>query len=539
MKKIALLVCMLAGVLVLRAQSPETGKKYFYYQRYQSAENFFHNQLKQDPNNADSWLWLVKSYIAQNKTRQAVDTFAKAPSALNEDPSYMIANGTVLLLNNKTAEARQWFEKAIDETKGKNATVLGLIAEAQVDCEKGDVNYALELLEKAIKRDKNDPALYTIRGNCYRKMHNGSEAFRAFSQAIDKEKNYAEALYQLGRIFQTQKNANMYLDYFNKAVAADKNFAPALYELYNHYLYLDPAKANGYFQQYAALSDKTDAHDYAVADLLYLTKSYKEAIEKGKKLLNKADVPPRIYKLVAYSYAELKDSSAAMNFMKQYFKAGSDSDFIAKDYETMAELFIAQPGSEDSAMAYYEKAVNATADSSVHFKYYAKLASLAKSQQDYVMQAKWLGKYYGSKPDASNVDLFNWGVAAYRAQDYLQSDSAFAIYTGKYPEQAYGYYWRALNNASIDTSMAEGRAIQHYQKLIEVIGDDSLTANHKKWKMDAYTYLAAYETNMEKDYQEAINYFSKILEMDPANEDAKKYIAILEKNLASKQEDTN
>jgi tetratricopeptide (TPR) repeat protein len=190
-------------------------------------------------------------------------------------------------------------------------------------------------------------------------------------------------------------------------------------------------------------------------------------------------------------------------------------------------------------MAYYEKAVDATADSSVHFKYYAKLASLAKTQQDYIDQAKWLGKYYGSKPDASNVDLFNWGVAAYRAQDYLQSDSAFAIYTGKYPEQAYGYYWRALNNASIDTSMAEGRAIPHYQKLIEVIGDDSLTANHKKWKVDAYTYLAAYETNMEKDYQEAINYFSKILEMDPANEDAKKYIAILEKNLASKQEDTN
>ena len=57
--------------------------------------------------------------------------------------------------------------------------------------------------------------------------------------------------------------------------------------------------------------------------------------------------------------------------------------------------------------------------------------------------------------------------------------------------------------------------------------------------MGAYTYLAAYETNTEKDYAEAIGYFGKILEMDPGNEDAIKYIAILEKNLAAKKEDTN
>jgi lipoprotein NlpI len=48
--------------------------------------------------------------------------------------------------------------------------------------------------------------------------------------------------------------------------------------------------------------------------------------------------------------------------------------------------------------------------------------------------------------------------------------------------------------------------------------------------VEAYGYLAAYEANTEKDYSEAIGYFEKILEVDPGNNDAEKYIAILEKN---------
>ncbi len=541
MKSITLIVALVLTVLTgAYAQNADNGKKDLYYQRYQSAEKFFSDLVQQQPNNAEAWLWLVKSYAAQNKIREATSRFASAPAGMESEPHFMIAKGLVNLLNNKTQEARLLFDQAIDETKGKNAEILGLVAEAQVEAEKGDVNYALEVLARAVKRDKRNPALYTTMGNVYRKMHNGSEAFRHYTKAVEEDKNHAEALYQLGQIFRSQKNVELYLEYFDKAVAADKQYAPALYELYRHYLYTEPDKAAGYFDQYVSLSDKTEDHEYNRADLLYLTKKYNEAIAKGKELLKKPDVPSRIYKLVAYSYAELKDSTQALDYMKRYFVAGSDSDFIAKDYETTAELFLSQNKQVDSAMAYLEKAVEKTPDSTVHAKFYARLASMAREQQDYVQQAKWLGKYYGSKPDASNVDLFNWGVAAYRAGDYFQSDSAFAMYTEKYPEQAYGYYWRAMNNAAIDTAMTEGRAIPHYQKLLEVIGEDLTTANHKKWKISAYNYLAAYETNTLKNYEQAIDYFNKIIELDPANEDAPKYIAILEKNLAaSKKEGTD
>lgn len=537
MKKVFLLVILVSEYFYLSAQSENAGREHYYYQRYSSAEAFFHNAIKQEPGSADAWLWLIKSYVISSQTKNAIDTLHWAPVTIHEEPHYLVAKGTVLLAANKTDSAGIYFTRAIDITKGKNAEILGLVADAHIGAANGDMNYAIEQINKALKRDKNSALLYTKLGNAYLKMHNATEAYKAYSAAIEKDRNHAEAYYQLGYIFLTQKNTELYVDFFNKAINADKNYAPAYFELYEHYLYKDPAKAKEFFDRYTALSDKSLKQEYAYTDLLYLTKDYQNAITHAKALITRENPQPRIFKLVAYSYTELKDSAMALSYMKQYFDTHADSLFIAKDYETMAELYDAL-NQNDSTMTYYDKAIGATKDSSRLYYYYEKLALLAKAKQDYAAQAKWLGRFYTGNAKASNVDLFNWGIAAYRAADYLQSDTVFKIYKEKYPEQKFGYYWLARSNAAIDTAMTEGRAVPHYQKLIEVIGTDSLaslTATDKKWLTESYSYLAAYETNTEKDYKEAIDYFSRVLEIDPANDNAKKYITILEDNLKKEE----
>jgi tetratricopeptide (TPR) repeat protein len=67
-----------------------------------------------------------------------------------------------------------------------------------------------------------------------------------------------------------------------------------------------------------------------------------------------------------------------------------------------------------------------------------------------------------------------------------------------------------------------------------VLGKNLNDANYKKWLIESYAYLAAYQTNVQKNYAEAVSYFEKVLQVDPENGDAKKYIAILEKNLNDK-----
>lgn len=78
--------------------------------------------------------------------------------------------------------------------------------------------------------------------------------------------------------------------------------------------------------------------------------------------------------------------------------------------------------------------------------------------------------------------------------------------------------------------MTTGLAIPHYLKLIEIAAKDSAEKTNRKHLIEAYGYIAAYKANTEKDYTGSINYFEKLLALDPGNQDAQRYISILQKN---------
>jgi tetratricopeptide (TPR) repeat protein len=532
MKKITISFGFLMAASMLHAQSLQTAGQQLYYERYQSAETSFHTLLHQQPDNAEAWYGLTRSYLLQNESAKAADSLRLAPAGIHTQPFYEAAYGYWLLSQNKKDSAALLFSDALKQTKEKDETLLAAVAQAHIETKAGDGNYAIELTNKAIKRDKHNAAWYVLRGDAYRKLNNGSEAYKAYKQALDENATYAAASFKIGEIFLTQKNPELYLEYFNKAIAADASYAPALYQLYLYSFYHDPSKALQYYNQYAAVSDASIQNEYDLTDLYYLNKEYTKAVQKAKSIVaaEAEATKPRIYKLLGYSYAGLKDTAQAINAMQQYFAKEEDSNFIAKDFEIMANLYAATPGKEDSVAAYYEKVIGLEKDSVALYGYFKKLSDYAKNQKNYSAQAKWLGKYFAGNNKATNVDLFNWGLAHLRAEEYKMADSVFGLYTNNYPEQSFGYYWRARSNAALDKEMKDGLAVPHYQKLIEVMQKDTANTNYKKWMVEAYGYLAAYEANTQKHYPQAIGYFEKVLEVDPENSDAKRYIAILEKN---------
>lgn len=537
MKKLIFSNVLILALAVAEAQSLEQANQHLYYERYSSAETAFHNVLNTDPNNAEAWSGLTEAYLSQNELDKLNDSISKAPSSVQSQPYYKVAQGALLLQQNNMAGASSLFKEALESTKEKDARVLAAVAEAHIDAKNGDANYAIELLNKAIKRDKKNASLYVFLGDAYRKLNNGTEAFKAYQQAIERNDKYAEAYHKTGEIFLTQKNAELYTEYFNKALAADPNYAPSLYQLYVYEFYRNPAKAMEYYKAYASKSDASIQNEYDLADLLYINKQYMAAIEKANAIINKEGekAKPRLYKLIGYSYAGQKDTAQAITYMQQYFTKEADSNFIAKDYTSMGDFYSSQPGQDSLSMVYYGKALDKETDSTVLYEGYKKMAQLSKERKDYANEAKWLGKFYTGNEKASNLDLFYWGIAHYRAEDYPMADSVFAMYVAKYPEQGFGYYWQAKSKALQDKEMKDGLAVPVYEKLIEVLQKDSADANYKKWMVEAYGYLAAYQVNTQKNFQAAIDYFNKLLVVDPENADAKKYIAMLEKNLADKK----
>jgi tetratricopeptide (TPR) repeat protein len=544
MKRILLVASGLLFSTAMVAQSVQDATRLIYHERYQSAKATLQKTLQADPNNAEAWYRLSQAYLPLHENKKLGDSLQLAPAEVKNSAWYKVAYGQLLLAANNVDSARWYFDQAIGDGRKKDPAILLAVADAYISEKNGDANAALLVLNEAGKKDKDDPAFNVLRGNAYRKLANGTEAYRAYQSALNADGKNAEALFQMGKIFVAQQNAATYLDYFNKAVTADPLYAPAWYELYYDAYFKDPKQALDYYRQYLSVSDYNPENEYQHIDLVYLNKKYDSAIAMASNTLAglPADSMPRLHKLLAYSYLGLQDTAKALNSMTTYFAKADDSNFVAKDYEVMADLYNATPGKEDSALVFYQTAVTKITDSAALFNYYKKLSDLYKDKKDNANQAIWLGKYYTNNDKATNIDLFNWGIAHFKAEQYEQADTVFGKYVEKYPEQSFGYYWRARANSLKDSAMEKGIAISHYEKLIEVLQKDSATAasaTNKKWLVEAYGYIAAYETNEEKDYDEAIAHLQKILEIDPANKDAQQYISILEKKVSADNSNAN
>lgn len=530
----AVCICFVMGGS-LKAQSTAEARKLLYYERYDGAAHLLQTLLKTDPNNSEAWWLLAQSYTSKHKTKQLHDTLQYMPATVRQQPLGLTALGALALEEHKNDSASFYFNQALTMTKEKDPSILLAVATAQQSGDSTTAHYAIELLDKAIKRDKHDERLYVALGNAYRVLMDGTNSYKAYTDALTQDSKAADAMYKIGKIFVTQDNQEMYLKYFNQAVATDSLYAPAWFELYYHYYFRDVNKAMECLDHYIAATDPSIENDYLVTDLLYASGKYQAAIDHAQQLIAAQGkiTEPRLYKLIAYSYKEQHDSTRALDYMKQYFKEQTDTGFVTKDYSTMGEIYEAL-GQTDSAAAYLAKAGNREKDTLQRREYAKKLAGLYKKEKDYSNQAIWLGRYYTGNDKATNLDLFNWGLAHYEAKEYPTADSIFGLYCTKYPDQCFGYYWRARSDAAIDTAMTAGMAIPNYRKIIDIDGKDSTNKTNRKHLIEAYGYIAAYKANTEKDYTGAIDYFDRLLALDPGNQDAEKYVAILKKNLSRK-----
>lgn len=536
MKKLIITQLLFVALGAVYAQSP--GHDHYYNQRFASAQRYFHTAINGQPSDAGNWYWLVQSYIQQEQAQKAKDTLQLAPGSVQDDALLLAAKGHLLLLLKDSVQASAMFERAMDISKSKDPAVLAAVARATLQ---SAPQFALDVLSKAIKREKHDPSLYVLQGNAWLQLHNGTEAYKSYKQALDEKNDHAEAYYRLGKLFQSQKNTDLFTENFNKAVQVDPSYAPALYELYYYYMYTDPSKGMAWFNKYRAVAEKTIQLDYTYTDLLYLTKDYRQAITNANALLqnNHDSIPPRLYKLIAYSQKELGDTLSAIKNMRQYFNSEVDSNYLVKDFETMAVLFLSQPQAYDSVMTYYAKAADKTDDAGQRSEYYKQLSAIAAGQKKYSEQAKWLGQYVSSAPKVRNTDLFDWGIAAFRAADFIAADSVFTRYATEYADQPHGFYWRARSRAAIDTAMSDTLVASLYRKVLDMTASDSTSSSIRQFKINAHSYMAAYAANVEKDSEKAILHFENILALDPGNAQAKRYIDILRKSDPENDKEAN
>ncbi|MDZ4793934.1 MAG: tetratricopeptide repeat protein [Bacteroidota bacterium] len=522
----------------VRAQGIDEVKELIDNQQYKSAEIVLEKTTGSDNNPEFNYL-LVKTYLEQDKKIEArtfINTHLTGAGSADAAPFNRIAYARYLLSTGNKIKANDVFRSlASDKKNQRDPALLMAMAEVSIEENDGDASLALDWLKIAQKRDKNNAGIDLLKGQAYRKLSDASNAYTSYQEALKKDPNNLKGHYLLGKIFTTQKNADVYLPHFLNAYELDPGYAPVLNELYKHYYYLNSKLAKKYLLEYIAHSDYSLQNEYDLIDILYLNGDYETAIDSASTLLSKEGekVKPRLYKLMAYSAAKSGDSTAALKFINDYFDKEDPQKYVAPDFELRAQLTNILAGAETEVAAYYSIAAEMDTVTANKAKYATTIAGLYKKAGDAHRQAIWLGKLYQWKEKTNNIDLFNWGLAYYTAKEYQLTDSVFSLYTVRYPDDIYGYYWKAQANAAIDTSMIDALAIPSYHKVVEIGERDTIT--HKKMLVKAYGYLGGYEANITKDYAKSLQWFERYLLLDNDNADVKRYVEMLTKWIADKK----
>lgn len=538
MNKIRLSLFVLVAVVVagssLFAQSVEEGRKFYYYDRFESAKNQFEKILASDPKNEEAIYWLGQTLIEDKDSLAAKDLYQKALTANGNSPLLLAGMGHVELLEGKTNDARQRFETAISLSKGKNIDVLNAIGKANAQTRLGDANYAIEKLKQATEvRRFKDPYTYLYMGDAYRKLIDGGGAITAYRKALEMDPKLAAAEFRIGKIYLTQNNTDYFLPSFEKAVEMDPNFAPGLYQLFYYWYSRDINRAANYFDRYLAASDKKPSDEYDRISIIYARKAFQEAINVAKqKIQANPNDDPRYYKLIAYSYDELKDSVNAKSYMDQYFTKQKAEDFVPMDYVFEAKLLSKFPGNEDSISAYYTRAIALDTVKANKIQYAAEAANIMAKAKKYQRQIDWMAKTSELKGDKlSEFEYYTFCKAVSDAitasadtleimELYPMGDSITNAYIQAFPDKPQGYSYRVLIAKKADKDTSKGLALEPMRQQNDYLAKE-MSESGKKTIFSNYYYMLFYYTQYAKGitrvegYQQAIAVAEKMMELYP------------------------
>lgn len=522
-KIISFLLSFLISANILFAQSIDEGKRFLYYERYNSAKDVFNKLVNANPNNIDAAYWLGQTYLGEEDSISSKALYQKTLNANPNSPLMLVAMGHIALLENQNNDARNRFETAISLTKGKDYNVINAIARANVDTKAGDAVYAIGKI-KTIPENKRTAEIWTTLGDAYRKLIDGANAQLAYQSALAVDPNYARASFMIGRLYQTQGFTQelYYMKYYNEAITKDPKFAPVYVWLSQYYYKRDINKAKEYLDKYIAVADADTQNCYYQASYLYASGQYQQTITKANECISAGgkNPHPSLFGLKAFAYDKLGDSANAKTFFEMYFQKQNPEKLESGDYAKYGLVLLKFPGNEATAAGYIQKAIALDTLEENKIEYITSVANSYLASKNYNEAAKWYTKLFSIKKNVTKTDIYNAGYNYYRGGNYKATDSIFGLYQQKYPEDILGVYMRARASEGIDTAGVLGLAKPYYEKVIQLGEASTDTARVKSQLIVAYNYMIAYYYNVKKDKATALSYNDKILAIDPTNAQA-------------------
>jgi tetratricopeptide (TPR) repeat protein len=493
-------------------------------EQFETADATFKSLIQSQPNNGENYFYYGENYFKNDNLEMAKTTYQKGIDANATNPLCYVGLGKVQWYQNKAAEAKANFYKAITLAAGKNATVLMEIADAYIKAETKDINEAIKLLDMAIKLEPKNPEAFILKGDAYLEQNDGTKAIENYEKAGVLDSKSVTAILRQGQLWFRAKNYDLALDLYKQASLIDSSFAPAYREKAEIYFLAGRyANAVAQYKRYLQLNNNCSARG-RYAGFLNQAKQYKESIEAADEALKCNLSNPYLYRYKGYSQFETGDYINGLQTMNTFFDMASKNakvKIISQDYEYRGRLYSKDTKDSTSlilAIADYKKALELDSTKKDLNGDIANTYFKMKKYPEAI--ATYKSKMENGKPNAN--DYFGIGRAYYYSKDFTNADFYFDQIIKSQPDLPLGYLWKAKTSVQLYPKNETWLAKPYYEQYIAKVKPTD-TEKNKKDLMDAYTYIGVYYMH-NKDNCTAKTFFKKVTELDSANTNAKKFL---------------
>jgi len=521
MKKRILIAALTTLFFSANAQTLKDAIRLNENEQHDEASGVFKMLIVLEPTKGDYYYYWGNNLLDADKADSAAIIFSEG---LKKEPSNLllqIGNAELKLSDGNLSEGKSGIEAAVKTAGPKNAAILIVAAEALIRYKKAqDLMSARVYLDAALKLDAKNPAIYNLYGDLYSEENNGSEAAKYYNKALEFDRKYIKSVFHKGQLYKRAMSYEIAITEFNNTITMDPNFAPAYRELGECYYKLkkaDLAKEN--YKKYLELSKNNNNARIRYASFLYAGGDFNEAGLELSQITKIDSSNIGMMRIMAYVGYELGKNDTALKTITKVFAITSEDTTkrIGKDYSYFGKI-LAKGGNAEMGTAYIQTALTIDPKQG---ELYDDLADMYNKQKKYDLSALTYESKINNSAKAAITDYFNMGRAWYNAKNYLKADSAFAKVSEINPTWPNGHFWRGRANAQIDNTAKEGMAIPHYAKYIELASADVANLSKQKTNLvEANSYLA-FAAFVAKDCKLSIEYWNKVLEIDPTTKQAK------------------
>ncbi len=545
LKLTLLAFCLITFVSSIFAQKEIDGFEKLNRKEYADAKRIFGDMLKANPKDAVALYGMGEYYFGTGKLDSAKICYSNGIEA-NSSYAGNYAGLGRLSLSSSPAEAEEYFKDAVKRSK-KNVSILLAIAKIYADQTPKNLVEAKRYVDKALEIDPNNAQAYFLNGLLEIANGNVSEATLQFERAIYFDSKNFEAYLQQSDIMVAARNPVQAIEYLNKLIAVKPDYWLAYKMLgkiyYNDKKYPEAIKNYGIYFKNVKTDDDVTYYAYS----LFFNKQYKEATDVINILVrqNPNDYIP--LRLLGYISYETKDLANGKSIMDKFFTLIPTDKILADDYSYYGKM-LSVTGNDSLAIENYKLALK---KDSTNFQIYDEMYKASYKLKKYDEALAFGEKFLSKKPNLVTGDYFQLGKAYYSVANnidlkadslktrdvfkadstrqrlyYTSADSLFSKVVKYSPNSYLGTFWRARVNSSIDKETTLGLAKPFYEKALEPLSKDPV--KYKKELSEIYAYLGFYYY-MKEDHTTSLDYWKKLLEIDPENSKAQEAIKSLEK----------